>query len=258
MGRPTTTEPDQGAPPPINPATGEIDPSYDGKRVRKEVNRKTIDYNSYVLRHIESRVWQRGPQDRKAIQPDICYYGELLAPMIYADNPVNAVTTEFVCTSTKKFRCPIFEVDSGRLRLMTGASSGEFTLWNGLTFNFKTILQAHDSAVRTMTWSHNDLWLISQWILADEYEQCSHVARTQEAVREASVCPTDAKFTACSDDGTVRIIIIIIILFNIPVRWYRERGLVFCSGEEQQAGGGDAFTVAYSCFLNSSRRRQSR
>ena len=64
---------------------------------------------------------------------------------------------------------------------MTGASSGEFTLWNGLTFNFETILQvlhyisrfpntiiiiiiysqAHDSAVRTMTWSHNDLWLIT-------------------------------------------------------------------------------------------------
>jgi hypothetical protein len=26
-------------------------------------------------------------------------------------------------------------------RLITGASSGEFTLWNGLTFNFETILQ---------------------------------------------------------------------------------------------------------------------
>ena len=29
----------------------------------------------------------------------------------------------------------------------SGASSGEFTLWNGLTFNFETILQAHDSPV---------------------------------------------------------------------------------------------------------------
>jgi len=26
-------------------------------------------------------------------------------------------------------------------RLVTGASSGEFTLWNGLTFSFETILQ---------------------------------------------------------------------------------------------------------------------
>lgn len=28
-------------------------------------------------------------------------------------------------------------------RLVTGASSGEFTLWNGLTFNFETILQVN-------------------------------------------------------------------------------------------------------------------
>ena len=73
-----------------------------------------------------------------------------------------------------------------------GASSGEFTLWNGLTFNFETILQAHDSPVRghghtliiyqqflkisqippnmfgslslqvrTMQWSHNDVWMVT-------------------------------------------------------------------------------------------------
>lgn len=89
-------------------------------------------------------------------------------------------------------------------RLVTGASSGEFTLWNGLTFNFETILQvmwgveggfagfcewccweavsklccrmlkwwlkveggcfglqAHDSPVRTMVWSHNDSWMVT-------------------------------------------------------------------------------------------------
>lgn len=38
-------------------------------------------------------------------------------------------------------------------RLVTGASSGEFTLWNGLTFNFETILQvnAHPSNFNLMT-----------------------------------------------------------------------------------------------------------
>jgi polyadenylation factor subunit 2 len=44
---------------------------------------------------------------------------------------------------------------------MTGSSSGEFTLWNGLTFNFETILQAHDKAVRAMEWSRNDTWMLS-------------------------------------------------------------------------------------------------
>lgn len=44
---------------------------------------------------------------------------------------------------------------------MTGASSGEFTLWNGLTFNFETILQAHDSSVRVMNWNHSDTWMVT-------------------------------------------------------------------------------------------------
>lgn len=46
-------------------------------------------------------------------------------------------------------------------RLITGASTGEFTLWNGLTFNFETILQAHDRAVRSMTWSNNDNFMVT-------------------------------------------------------------------------------------------------
>lgn len=66
-----------------------------------------------------------------------------MPPPSYMDNPTNAVTTRFVKTATNKMRCPIFTLawtPEGR-RLVTGASSGEFTLWNGLTFNFETILQ---------------------------------------------------------------------------------------------------------------------
>ena len=44
-------------------------------------------------------------------------------------------------------------------RLVTGAASGEFTLWNGMAFNFETILQAHDQAVRSMCWSRDGNWL---------------------------------------------------------------------------------------------------
>lgn len=38
-----------------------------------------------------------------------------------------------------------------------GESSGEFTLWNGQMFNFTTVVQAHQSAVRDMIWSHNEV-----------------------------------------------------------------------------------------------------
>jgi len=108
--------------------------------------RKTIDYNSSYMLMLERRIWQR-PQrpraDRRAIQPDVLYYPELQPPQAMRDNPANAVTTRFVKTATNKMRCPVFTLawtPEGR-RLITGASSGEFTLWNGLTFNFETILQ---------------------------------------------------------------------------------------------------------------------
>lgn len=88
-------------------------------------------------------MWQRDHRDRRALQPESIYTPELLPPPSYMDNPSNCVTTKFVKTATNKMRCPIFTLawtPEGR-RLVTGASSGEFTLWNGLTFNFETILQ---------------------------------------------------------------------------------------------------------------------
>ncbi|CAI9616674.1 unnamed protein product, partial [Staurois parvus] len=137
--------------------------TFDGKRMRKAVNRKTIDYNPSVIKYLENRVWQRDQRDMRAIQPDGGYYNDLVPPVGMLNNPLNAVTTKFVRTSTNKVKCPVFVVrwtPEGR-RLVTGASSGEFTLWNGLTFNFETILQAHDSPVRAMTWSHNDMWMLT-------------------------------------------------------------------------------------------------
>lgn len=116
---------------------------FDGKRLRKSVMRKTVDYNSSIVRALENRIWQRDYRDRRALQPENIYCPEMLPPPSYMDNPINAVTTRFVKTATNKMRCPIFTLawtPEGR-RLVTGASSGEFTLWNGLTFNFETILQ---------------------------------------------------------------------------------------------------------------------
>lgn len=44
-----------------------------------------------------------------------------------------------------KVKCPVYSLcwtPEGK-RLITGASSGEFTLWNGTAFNFETILQVY-------------------------------------------------------------------------------------------------------------------
>lgn len=140
-----------------------LDPEFDGKRLRKSVMRKTVDYNAAIIKLLEARVWQRDFRDRRALQPDVLFYPDLQPPRSYEENPMNAVTTRFVKTATNKMRCPVFCMawtPEGR-RLVTGASSGEFTLWNGLTFNFETILQAHDSPVRTMVWSHNEQWMVT-------------------------------------------------------------------------------------------------
>lgn len=198
--------------PALNPS-GYQATEFDGKRLRKAVARKTVDYNTSVCKFLEQRVWQRNWRDRRAYQPDVGYYTEILPPCALIDNPTNCVTTKFVRTSTNKMRCPIFCVlwtPEGR-RLVTGASSGEFTLWNGLTFNFETILQAHDSAVRTMIWTHHDLWMVT----ADHggyvkyWQSNMNNVKTfqahKEPVRSLTFSPSDEKFATCSDDGTVRI-----------------------------------------------------
>ncbi len=142
--------PGRGSVPPGPPTLGMTAEDFDGKRLRKSMMRKTVDYNSSFMLMLERRLWQRDFRDRRALQPDVMYYPEMLPPCASVDNPANAITTKFVKTATNKMRCPVFTLawtPEGR-RLITGASSGEFTLWNGLTFNFETILQAHDSPVR--------------------------------------------------------------------------------------------------------------
>lgn len=90
---------------------------FDGKRLRKSVMRKTVDYNAaiikvlqvsrtcnliYLILHIilynfyvwQNRVWQRDFRDRQALQPDPMYIPDLLPPPSYPENPINAVTTK--------------------------------------------------------------------------------------------------------------------------------------------------------------------
>ncbi|KAG2462132.1 WDR33 protein, partial [Polypterus senegalus] len=155
--------------------------TFDGKRMRKAVNRKTIDYNPSVIRYLENRLWQRDHRDFRAIQPDAGYYNELVPPMGMLNNPMNAVTTKFVRTSTNKVKCPVF------------------------------VVRAHDSPVRAMTWSHNDMWMLTAdhggyvkyW--QSNMNNVKMFQAHKEAIREASFSPTDNKFATCSDDGTVRI-----------------------------------------------------
>lgn len=95
--------------------------------------------------------------------------------------------------------------------MLTGSTSGEFTLWNGLTFNFETILQAHDTAIRAISFTHSGAYLAS----ADQsgiikYFQPNMNNLTawnghREAIRGLSFSPDDGRFATASDDSTIRI-----------------------------------------------------
>ncbi|KAI8072958.1 WD40-repeat-containing domain protein [Gongronella butleri] len=186
---------------------------YDGKRMRKAIQRQTVDYHQSMLRWMEERVYLRSRHDTRYLRPDSNFIIDLLPPAAIPSHPNNAVATKFIHTSTNKVRFPINVVrwtPEGR-RLITGSSSGEFTLWNGLTFNFETILQAHDSAVRAMNWSHNSNWMVTgdhSGIIKYWQSNMNNLKMFQahkEAVRDLTFAPSDTRFATCSDDSLIKI-----------------------------------------------------
>jgi polyadenylation factor subunit 2 len=137
----------------------------------------------------------------------------MMVPCYMRNEPVNSIATKFVHASVNKVKCPINIVrwtPEGR-RLLTGASTGEFTFWNGITFNFETILQAHDNVIRSMTWSHNGNFLISgdhsgvMKIWQPSLNNLKIIQGHKEPVRQITFSPSDAKFASCSDDGSIKI-----------------------------------------------------
>ncbi|CAM4961270.1 unnamed protein product [Rotaria socialis] len=204
---------------PIQP--GEI--GFDGKMLRKAMARKTVDYNPSIIRYLENSIWQRNITDGRSLQPDVLYIPHLVPPHALLSDPVNCVMTKFIRPATNKVRCPIFCVcwtPDGR-RLITGASSGEFTLWNGLTFNFETILQAHDSAVRAMIWSNNEQWMLTgdhngfvkYWqsnmnnvkVYQAHNDPVRGLTMYHPVIGSEGFSPNDTKFASCSDDSFIRI-----------------------------------------------------
>lgn len=136
-----------------------------------------------------------------------------MSPAFAPNDIASSVTTKFVHASMNKIRCPINVVrwtPEGR-RLLTGASTGEFTFWNGVTFNFETILQAHDTAIRAMSWSHNGNFLISgdhMGVLKIWQPSLNNLKILQghkEPIRNITFSPSDGKFASCSDDGLIKV-----------------------------------------------------
>ncbi|KIP09290.1 hypothetical protein PHLGIDRAFT_67817 [Phlebiopsis gigantea 11061_1 CR5-6] len=186
--------------------------SLDGK-FRKVRPRRTVDYGGPMGRWTLLRKLRPSSTYKPYLRPAPPYIIDLLPPKAYPDNASTSLCTKFVHTSTNKIRCPVNCVTwtpEGR-RVLTGSTSGEFTLWNGLTFNFETILQAHDSAVRTMQFSHSGAYLASadqSGIIKYFQPNMNNLTAWQghrEAIRGLSFSPDDGRFATASDDSTIRI-----------------------------------------------------
>ncbi|CRK18958.1 hypothetical protein BN1723_017728 [Verticillium longisporum] len=126
--------------------------------------RPVTDYGATVSQWMRDRNPGTGFfSNEEAEKPSASYISDFHPPATTTGDLHDALPVKHLHSSLNKIKHPVNVVrwtPEGR-RLLTASSSGEFTLWNGTGFNFETIMQAHDSAIRTLAYSHNNDWLLS-------------------------------------------------------------------------------------------------
>ena len=149
----------------------------------------------------------------EAERPSASYIVDMLPPSARSASAADVIPAKLLHSSLNKIKHPVNIVrwtPEGR-RLLTGSSSGEFTLWNGMGFNFETILQAHDSAIRAATYSHNEDWLVSSdqdgivkyW--QPNFNNVKAIQAHGDPIRDLAFSPNDSKFVTACDDATLKI-----------------------------------------------------
>ncbi|GFH30936.1 WD40-repeat-containing domain protein, partial [Haematococcus lacustris] len=99
-------------------------------------------------------------------------------------------------------------------RVITGANSGELTVWDGRQFSWESVLQGHEAPVRCLRYTHSEHILLSSddngriklWNgKKDNFLDPLHVITAhREPCRCLSLAPTDRKFASASDDSTIK------------------------------------------------------
>ncbi|KAF1917337.1 WD40-repeat-containing domain protein [Ampelomyces quisqualis] len=172
------------------------------------------DYGSTTVQWMRNR----RPRYKHAPMPEVerpsaSYVVDMTPPAARVTSAAESIPAKALHSSLNKVKYPIGVVKwtpEGR-RLLTGSTSGEFTLWNGMGFNFETIMQAHEGAIRAIQYTHTDDWLLS----ADQhgvvkywqtnFNNVKEIQAHSESVRGLAIAPTDSKFVTCADDTTLKI-----------------------------------------------------
>jgi polyadenylation factor subunit 2 len=141
----------------------------------------------------------------------LIFVTQMLPPV--AAGPADSVPVRYLHSSQNKVKHPVNVVrwtPEGR-RLLTASHSGEFTVWNGTGFNFESIMQAHDTPIRAMEYTHSDDWLISAsddglikyW--QPNFNNVKSFQGHNDKIRGLAIAPTDSKFVTASDDSTLKV-----------------------------------------------------
>ncbi|KAI0202241.1 WD40 repeat-like protein [Astrocystis sublimbata] len=189
-------------------------PSHEGGFVRARGRRPVTDYGSTMAQWMRDRQPRyKGSYNGELERPSASYIVDMLPPLARVTAPADTVPTKHLHSSLNKIKHPVNVVrwtPEGR-RLLTASSSGEFTLWNGTGFNFETIMQAHDVAIRALAYSHSDDWLLSAdhdgiikyW--QPNFNNVKVIQGHRDPIRDIAFSPTDVKFVTASDDSTLKI-----------------------------------------------------
>lgn len=182
---------------------------------KKSTHRRTVDHGNNMGRWYINRALGVPDQPLGKIRPELSFLMDLLPSPAYNKRTMNIMDAQakFVHLSSNKARHSINSVKwtpEGR-RLLVASHAGEFTVWNGMTFNFETIMQAHDLAILALKYSHNGDWLLSgdqdgtlkYW--QPNFNNVNIVQGHTDAVRDIAFSPNDAKFLTCADDSSAKI-----------------------------------------------------
>ncbi|KAH8160764.1 hypothetical protein CIB48_g7482 [Xylaria polymorpha] len=192
-------------------------PAHDGGFVRARGRRPVTDYGSTLARSMgDDQPRYKGSFYGELERPSASYIVNMLSPLARVTNPADTVPTKHLHSSLNKIKHPVNVVrwtPEGR-RLLTASSSGEFTLWNGTGFNFETIMQAHDVAIRALAYSHSDDWLLSAdhdgiikyW--QPNFNNVQVIQGHRDPIRDIAFSPNDSKFVTASDDSTSKSLIL--------------------------------------------------